>query len=149
MKYQQSLLDRMRFLNKRFFNRVILKLAGSSCSPISIIRHVGRRSGTPYTTPVIAVKPFGDQFILSLPYGHNVDWYRNILAAGRGTVICHGKEYEVEKPEPLDVKAGWSKLPFVLGLIVRFVGVQHFIQMKSAPVIGETAAPISEKQYFA
>ena len=135
MKYQQSLLNRLRFLNKRIFNRVTLSFAGSSYSPISIIRHVGRRSGALYTTPVMVVKPFGDQFIFALPYGHKVDWYRNILAAGRGTVICHGKEYQVEKPQPLDVKAGSSALPIVLGLIVKFVGVHHFIQMKSAKAI--------------
>ena len=135
MKYQQSLLNRLRFLNKRIFNRVTLRFAGYSFSPISILRHVGRRSGTPYTTPVIAIKPFNEQFIFALPYGHNVDWYRNILAAGGGTVVCHGEEYKVEKPQPLNVRAGSSALPFVLGLIVRLVGVQHFIQMKTAKVI--------------
>ena len=135
MKYQQSLLNRLRFLNKRSFNRVTLRFAGSFYSPISIIRHVGRRSGTHYATPVIAVKPFGNQFIFALPYGNNVDWYRNILAAGKGTVICHGKEYQVEKPQPLDVKVGLSALPFLLKLIVSFVGVQHFIQMRSAKVV--------------
>ena len=134
MKYQQSLLNRLRFLNKRIFNRVTLRFAGSFYSPISIIRHVGRRSGTHYATPVIAIRPFSDQFIFALPYGHNVDWYRNILAAGRGTIICHGKEYQVEKPQALDVKAGLSALPFVLGLIVRFIGVQHFIQMRTTMV---------------
>jgi deazaflavin-dependent oxidoreductase (nitroreductase family) len=135
MKYQQSFLNRLRFLNKRIFNRVTLRFAGSSFSPISIIRHVGRRSGSHYITPVIAVKPFGDQFIFALPYGHNVDWYRNILAAGRGTVVCHGREYQVEKPEPLDAQTGSVALPFVLRLIVRSMGVQHFIQMKTAKVI--------------
>lgn len=135
MKYQKSLLNRLRFLNKRIFNRVTLRFAGSSHSPISIIRHVGRRSGTSYTTPVIAVKPFGDQFIFALPYGHNVDWYRNILAAGGGMVICHGKEYQVEKPQPLDAKAGSSALPIVIRWFVRFLGAQHFIQMQSAKLI--------------
>jgi deazaflavin-dependent oxidoreductase (nitroreductase family) len=135
MKSQQTLIKRMRFLNKWIFNRVTLKFAGSSYSPISIIRHVGRRSGALYTTPVIVVKPFDDQFIFALPYGHKVDWYRNLLAAGKGTVVWRGKEYPVENPEPLVVGTGLPVLPFVLGLIVRFVGVQHFIQMKSAYVI--------------
>lgn len=130
MKYQQSLLNRMRFLNKRIFNRITLRFAGASFSPISIIRHVGRRSGVPYKTPVIAVRPFVNQFIFALPYGDNVDWYRNILAAGRGTVVWHGKEYPVEQPGPLAGKTGLTPLPFVLRLIVRVMGGQHFIQMK-------------------
>jgi deazaflavin-dependent oxidoreductase (nitroreductase family) len=130
MNYQQSLLNRMRFLNKRIFNRITLRFAGASFSPISIIRHVGRRSGLPYKTPVIAVRPFANQFMFALPYGHNVVWYRNILAAGRGTVIWHSKEYRVEKPQPLVEKTDLTTLPFVLRLIVRVIGGQHFIQMK-------------------
>jgi deazaflavin-dependent oxidoreductase (nitroreductase family) len=135
MKHQQSLLHQMRFLNKRIFNRITLRFAGASYSPISIIRHVGRRSGTPYTTPVIAVKPFGNQFIFALPYGHRVDWYRNILAAGQGTVVWHGKEYPVENPEPLAARSSLSALPLALRLIVRIVGIQHFIEIKSSRMI--------------
>ena len=131
MKYQRSLLHRMRFLNKRIFNRVTLKFAGSSYSAISIIRHVGRRSGTPYATPVIA-QAADNGFVFALPYGDKVDWYRNILAAGRGTVVWRGKEYPVEKPEPLDGNADASALPLTLRMIVRFVGVQHFIRLKSS-----------------
>ena len=131
MKYQQSLLNRMRFLNKRLFNRVTLTFAGSAYSPISIIRHVGRRSGTLYATPVIA-QAVGGRFLFALPYGHKVDWYRNILAAGRGTVVWRGKEYPIEGPEPLVIFQGASAIPFVLRLIVQMVGVQHFIQMKAS-----------------
>lgn len=134
MKYQQSLLNRMRFLNKWFFNRLTLKFAGSAYSPISIIRHVGRRSGTPYSTPVI-IEPLGDAFLFALPYGSRVDWYRNVLAAGWGTVIWHGKEYPVESPEPLVVRAGLPAFPLAVRLIVRIVGAQYFIQMKSSKVI--------------
>jgi hypothetical protein len=131
MKYQQSLLNRMRFLNKRIFNRLTLKFAGSAYSPISIIRHFGRRSGTTYATPVI-VEPLGDKFLFALPYGSKVDWYRNVLAAGRGTVIWHGKEYPLESPESLVVRTGLPALPFALKLIARIVGARHFIQMKSS-----------------
>jgi hypothetical protein len=131
MKYQEFLLNQMRFLNNRIFNRVTLKFAGSAYSPISIIRHSGRRSGTMYATPVI-VEPLGDKFLFALPYGHKVDWYRNVLAAGRGTVIWHGKEYPVESPEPLVVRTGLPALPFALKLIARIVGARHFIQMKSS-----------------
>lgn len=135
MKFQQFLLNRIRFLNKRIFNRMTLKFAGSSHSPISIIRHVGRRSGTAYATPVV-VQPLGDRFVFALPYGRNVDWYRNVLAARRGTVVWHGKEYAVENPEPLVVSTGRPAFPLALRLIVRIMGAQHFMQMKSSNVIG-------------
>ena len=134
MNYQQSLLNRMRVLNKRFYNRVTLKFASSAYSPISIIRHVGRRSGIPYSTPIVA-ESVGDKFLFALPYGSKVDWYRNIVAAGWGTVIWHGKEYPVASPEPLAVKTSLPALPFVIRLIVRIVGIQHFVQMKSSKMI--------------
>ena len=132
-KYQRILINRMRFLNKRILNPVILKFAGSSHSPISIIRHSGRRSGTIYATPVI-VEPLGDTFLFALPYGFKVDWYRNILATGRRTVIWHGKEYPVASPVPL-VGTGLPLFAFILRLIVRIVGAQHFMQMKSSEAI--------------
>lgn len=137
MKNRQSFLNRMRFLNKKIFNRVTLKFAGSSHSPISIIRHVGRRSGTPYATPVIVI-PFSDKFIFTLPYGREVDWYRNVKAAGRGTVVWHGKEYLVEDPEPLVVRTGLPGLPLALRLILPIVGTHLFRQMKSTGMIAES-----------
>ena len=77
------------FHNKRIFNRVTLKFAGSAYSPIAIIRHSGRRSGTMYATPGI-VEPLGDTFLFALPYGSKVDWYRNILAAGYSHLAWEG-----------------------------------------------------------
>lgn len=128
MRYQRPFLHRMRFLNKRIFNRVTLKFAGSSYSPISVIRHVGRRSGRAYVTPVIA-QAVDNGFVFALPYGDKVDWYRNILAAGRGTVVWRGKEYPVERPDP---KTDASALPLAMRMIVRLVGARHFIHMKSS-----------------
>lgn len=135
MKSQHTLINQMRLLNKRIFNPVMLKFAGASHSPISIIHHVGRRSGTPYTTPVI-VQPLGERFMFAMPYGCKVDWYRNVLAAGRGTVVWRGKEYPVENPEPLVVGRGSPALPFILRSIVRIVGMKHFMQMTSTGKIG-------------
>jgi deazaflavin-dependent oxidoreductase (nitroreductase family) len=131
MKYLQFLLNQMRFLNKWVFNPVILTFAGSPHSPISIIRHIGRRSGTLYSTPVI-VEPLSDGFMFALPYGIKVDWYRNLQAAGRGTVMWHGKEYQVEKPQILFPQTDTPALPFALRLIVRIVGEKHFIRMPSS-----------------
>jgi deazaflavin-dependent oxidoreductase (nitroreductase family) len=128
MKAQLVLPNRMRFLNKSLFNRMTVKFAGSSRSPVSLIRHVGRRSRLAYATPVIAV-PADHRFVIGLPYGRKVDWYRNVLAAGRGTVVWHGRPYQVENPKPLLVGAGKTALPFALRCIVRIVGSRYFMQM--------------------
>jgi deazaflavin-dependent oxidoreductase (nitroreductase family) len=111
------------------FNPVILKFAGSPHSPIPIIRHIGRRSGTSCSTPVI-VEPLSDGFMFALPYGIKVDWYRNLQAAGRWTVMWHGKEYQVEKPQLLVPQTDTPALPFALRFIVRIIGEKHFIRMQ-------------------
>ena len=69
----QTLLNQIRFFNKRFLNRLFLKFAGVSRTPFAVIRHVGRRSGKPYETPII-VMPVSGGFVVALTYGPEVDW---------------------------------------------------------------------------
>ena len=56
-----------------------VRFAGRS-GLVAAVHHVGRRSGTPYNTPVIAHRSV-DEVIIPLPYGTDVDWLRNLLAA--------------------------------------------------------------------
>jgi hypothetical protein len=42
--------------------------------------------------------------VIALTYGPEVDWYRNMLAAGGGTLLWHKRVYVVGKPEPIDAK---------------------------------------------
>ena len=66
--------------HKHVLNPVMLQLSGRFGSS-AVIHHVGRRSGTPYATPVVAHQANHD-VIIPLPYGTEVDWLRNLLAAG-------------------------------------------------------------------
>src|SRR5215213_5136576 len=108
--------SRIRAFNKHIFNRLIRTFAGRSRTPFAVIRHVGRRSGTAYETPII-VEPLGDAFVFALTYGPEVDWYRNVLAAGHSTLLWHGRAYALEKPEPIAVETGLSAFPQPLRLI--------------------------------
>ncbi len=121
--------DRVRFFNKRVLNRLMLKIAGVSHSPISVVHHVGRRSGKLYETPVI-VEPLGDAFVFALTYGPEVDWYRNVLAAGQATLLWNGKKYALEKPETIDVKTALPAFPPFARPILRTVGTRNFFRMK-------------------
>ncbi|HEY7264685.1 MAG TPA: nitroreductase family deazaflavin-dependent oxidoreductase [Trebonia sp.] len=75
-----------------------LRSAGSSGSGTSVVRHVGRRSGRSYQTPVVAVE-HDDTFLIALPYGERTDWLKNVLAKGSATLVIDGHAYEVDKPE--------------------------------------------------
>jgi deazaflavin-dependent oxidoreductase (nitroreductase family) len=117
----------LRFL-KKYFNPLTLRLARSAFGPFAIVRHIGRRSGKPYETPII-VQPAEPNFIIALTYGPNVDWYQNILAAGGCTVVWHKREYAIRKIEPLDPEAGRSAFPMPEGLILGVIGIKLFARL--------------------
>ncbi|MGO9884290.1 MAG: nitroreductase family deazaflavin-dependent oxidoreductase, partial [Solirubrobacteraceae bacterium] len=84
---RDTIRKRFLWLLKNTLNRVTSRLARSGCGPFSLVRHVGRKTGRMYETPVILVEvPEG--FIAELTYGEDVNWYRNIVAAG-GCVVVH------------------------------------------------------------
>jgi len=72
--------------------------AGTPGSYASIVRHAGRTSGRVYETPVQAAAS-DDGFVIALPYGTGSDWVKNVLAAGKATIISDGGEHEVDQPE--------------------------------------------------
>ena len=75
-----------------------LRSAGKEGSGTSVVRHVGRRSGRLYQTPVLAVE-HDDGFLIALPYGERTDWLKNVLAKGSATLVSGGRTYEVDEPE--------------------------------------------------
>ena len=126
------LRDRIRVFNKYVTNRVLRGLASCSRGPFAIIGHVGRRSGKPYET-VIMVWPTREGFVIALTYGPQVDWLRNLLAAGGGTVFWHKRRYAVGKPEPIDAQTALPAFPTPLRLIFHMFGRQEeFVQVKSS-----------------
>src|SRR5215510_1568064 len=101
MHLQLQLRNGLLTALKYTLNPLTRRLARSSFGPFSIVRHVGRRSGKRYETPII-VAPLKDGFVIELTYGPDVDWHKNILVAGGCTLLWHGKEYVINKIEPLD-----------------------------------------------
>ena len=74
--------------NKHVTNRLFLLFAGK-IPPFAVIAHVGRRSGRVYRTPVLSF-PTEDGFLFALTYGSDVDWVKNLLAAGGGGIEYGG-----------------------------------------------------------
>jgi deazaflavin-dependent oxidoreductase (nitroreductase family) len=125
--------NRMRYIAKNVINRLTIRNAGSAKSQFAILHHVGRRSGKDFETPIM-VAPLGEDFVLALTYGPKVDWYRNLQANGKGTLIWHGKTYTIERLEPLDRNAGLSAHHLHEQVILRILNVENFVRVKvSAP----------------
>ena|SRR5712691_2341271 len=123
--------DRVRVFNKYVTNRILRVFANTSRGPFAVIRHIGRRSGKQYETTIM-VWPRGDGFVIALTYGPNVDWYRNVLAAGHCTLRWHGREYMLGKPEPIDTRAALSVFPSFIRMILRRNSTMQFVQVKLA-----------------
>lgn len=128
MTLQQQLHKRWRIMLKHTLNPLTLRLARSAFGPFSLIRHVGRRSGKQYETPIV-VAPLDDGFVVELTYGRNVDWYKNVQAAGGCTLLWHGKDYVINKIEPLDTKMGQAAFPPPARLVFYLLHLQHFVKM--------------------
>jgi hypothetical protein len=78
---RQRLLPLLRPLLKYVINPKILRAVARDESNYAVVRHVGRRSGTAYQTPVEGYRTAEGMLIL-LPYRPVTDWCRNVLAAG-------------------------------------------------------------------
>jgi hypothetical protein len=124
-----TLRDEVRQLNKRIINPAVLTFAGRSRLYYAVVLHRGRRSGHIYSTPVVAI-PIVNGFVLSLPYGNEVDWYRNVLATGRCAIRWNGYDYPVSEPELLDATARLPGITPLRWLILRILGGKHLLKVK-------------------
>jgi len=75
-----------------------MRSAGKDKSTTSVVRHIGRRTGRTYETPVVAVE-HDDSILIALPYGPRTDWMKNVLASGHATIVSNGQTYEVDRPQ--------------------------------------------------
>jgi hypothetical protein len=128
MSLQQRLRKSLLILLKHTLNPLTRRLARASFGPFTLVRHVGRRSGRLYETPIIA-RPVADGFVIELTYGYDVDWHKNVLAAGGCTLVWHGKEYPIDRIEPLDSETGRAAFSPVQQRILRILGRVHFEKM--------------------
>lgn len=86
--------------NRHVMNPVQRLWAGRAPT-MGIVEHVGRKSGTPYRTPVnvFGTDENGEQGVaIMLTYGPDRDWLKNIVSAGGGRIRRYGKTFEVTDP---------------------------------------------------
>ena len=86
--------------NKHINNRV-QRLWAWVLPPWAILRHVGRKSGAVYRTPIIGFV-YGDEFAVPLLYGEQSDWARNLIAADGGVLERKGRQYVLQAPRVVD-----------------------------------------------
>ncbi|MDO3638445.1 nitroreductase/quinone reductase family protein [Mycolicibacterium arseniciresistens] len=108
--WPRPLLRAIRTSNKYVVNPFFRRFAGRKGAYAASIRHTGRKSGRQFSTPVGADRVQGG-FVIPLAYGTRVDWLRNVLAAGRATLVLDGDTHDVTAPEVIDAATALPMLP--------------------------------------
>lgn len=123
--------DVVRRFNRDVTNPRQLQTAGQAGAYASVVHHVGRSSGVPYRTPVVAVPTTGG-FVFALPYGPEADWVRNVLAAGSATIEHEGEVVAVDQPELVPVDEVNPLFPATEQRMHRAFGVDDFLRVRRA-----------------
>jgi len=110
---------------KNTLNRLTLRAARGRGGPFALVRHVGRKSGKVFETPLILARvPNG--FVAELTYGPEVNWYRNIVAAGHCEIVWHRGEYEIDRIEPYPAEAGIDAFGFPAAFVLKLLRRHEF-----------------------
>lgn len=96
----------------------------------AIIGYRGRTSGTHYRTPMNVFRD-GDDYIFALTYGSDVDWVRNVLAAGRADLEVGRRHIELTDPE-LFTDPRRRLVPLPVRLFLGLLRVDEFLRMRPA-----------------
>ena len=128
----RQVLDIVRVFSKRVGNPAMLPMSGRKHFYASVIEHTGRRSGKHYATPVVAERT-ADGFIVGLPYGTQVDWLRNAVAAGRATIRHGGQTYDVVGPQVIDAASATPLLSAKYRRRFGWLRIANYVKFNLAP----------------
>jgi deazaflavin-dependent oxidoreductase (nitroreductase family) len=117
----------------KMFNPLIRRMAGRRHFNMAAkIYHRGRQSGRSYATPATA-RLSGDHFWVSLTFGPNSDWCRNVRAAGECTIRWQGKDYHAVGPivvdRPVALAAAGKVFKRSEKAMMKAIGVNQFLRL--------------------
>lgn len=94
--------------------------------PLAVVHHVGRKSGRPYRSPVVAVGT-ATGFAIPMTYGRDVDWARNLIAAGGGALGRAGREVRLTNPRIVGLDEAEPHLPAAVRPFFRLADFPGFV----------------------
>ncbi len=91
---------------------------------------MGRKTGRRYRTPINVFKR-GDEYLFALTYGSEVQWVKNILAAGGCDMRTRGRDVRLVDPE-IFVDPSRGLMPLPVRVILGLNNVNEFMRMRAA-----------------
>jgi deazaflavin-dependent oxidoreductase (nitroreductase family) len=119
----------LRDFTRRFGNPITRPVAGS-LPWFCIVRYRGRKSGRQYRTPMNVFR-HGEAWVFALTYGSEVQWVRNVLAAGRCEVESRGRVVQLARPEVV-VDTSRRLVPPLARFFLGLIGANEFLTMRAA-----------------
>lgn len=111
-------------LNRVGLNRVVRHIAPYAPG-FGLVRHVGRRSGREFSTPVNVF--IDDRVVrIALTYGPESDWVKNVLAAGGCTMTHRGRPQSLTHPR-LVHDPSRREMPALVNAVLRRIDVEDFL----------------------
>jgi deazaflavin-dependent oxidoreductase (nitroreductase family) len=123
---------RMSFLRPfttRLVNPISRRFAGW-LPGFGLLTYIGRKSGRRYRTPLNVFRR-GSFYMFALTYGSEVNWVRNVLAAGGCELRVRGHNVRLVEPELLVDPAG-RLVPLPVRVFLRLNRVTEFLRMRAA-----------------
>lgn len=133
----ERLIRLIKRFNREILNPIMLDYSGSHGFYAATLHHLGRKSQTPYSTPVYAT-PIPDGFIIPLPYGTDVDWLKNVMADGVVRLDYDGISHHAETPEIVPAATVDQHVPTRWRTRLRFFNNEYFLKVKSSTSPGTT-----------
>ena len=106
----------------------VSRLVAGRLPLFGVIHHVGRRSGRPYRAPVNVFRD-GSDYLVALTYSSQVDWVRNVLAAGGCELETQGRRVRLTDPEVF-VDRQRRLMPFPVRQFLALVNVSEFMRLR-------------------
>src|SRR5215813_12365479 len=101
----------LRDVNRVFTNPIMGTFAWL-VPPLAVVHHVGRKSGRSYRSPAVAIGS-ATASVIPMTYGRDVDWARNLLAAGGGELERTGRRVRIANPRIVGLDQVEPHLPAV------------------------------------
>jgi len=94
--------------------------------PLAVVHHVGRKSGKPYRSPVVALASERG-FVIPMTYGRDVDWARNLVQARGGEIERLGRRVKVRNPRIVGLEKAGPLLPAPARAFFRVMNFPGFV----------------------
>lgn len=117
-------------------NRITSRFAGR-LPGFGILKHVGRKSGRVYWTPVNVFRA-SEGFLIALTYGRESEWVKNVMAAGECELKTRRLRYRLSAPTIVHDPTR-RRFPLPVRIVLRLIGANEFMQLSISHPPGVTS----------